>query len=302
MILFVSGRCDIPAFYSEWFFQRLKEGYVDVRNPYNEHQISRILLNKEMIDCILFCTKDPRKLLLRLDEIPFPYLFHVTLTGYHTDIEPGVKDKKSILEAVKQLSARIGKDRVIIRYDPILLNNRYDAHYHGKAFEALCQKLNGYVDTYILSFVDLYKNTRKHAGQIGLKVLGEQEMYSVAKAISPIITKYKVKVQTCAEEIDLSMYGITKGNCIDREDLHRRLGNQLRLPIGKSVRTQCDCLPSVDIGDYNACPHYCAYCYANYDEDRIRTNIKRHDPNSSLLLGHLCEEDKITIRKDQKKY
>ena len=94
MILFVSGRCDIPAFYSEWFFHRLEAGFVDVRNPYNEHQISRIRLSDDVVDCILFCTKDPRPMLPRLKEIPFPYLFHVTLTGYHSDIEPGVRDRK----------------------------------------------------------------------------------------------------------------------------------------------------------------------------------------------------------------
>ena len=87
MILFVSGRCDIPAFYSEWFFNRMNEGFVDVRNPYNEHQISRIILDGNYIDCILFCTKNPIPMLDRLDEIRFPYLFHVTLTGYHRDIE-----------------------------------------------------------------------------------------------------------------------------------------------------------------------------------------------------------------------
>ena len=302
MILFVSGRCDIPAFYSEWFFNRLQEGFADVRNPYNEHQISRILLNEEMIDCILFCTKDPRSMLHRLHEIPFPFLFHVTLTGYHQDIEPGIKDKKAILEAVKQLSEQIGKDRVIVRYDPILLNERYTAHYHGRAFESLCQKLDGFVDTYILSFVDFYKNTRKHAKRLGIQVLNEEAMRAVAMEIEPSISKYHVKVQTCAEKIDLSKYGILQGGCVSREDLKRRLGSHLLLPVGKSVRSQCQCLPTVDIGDYNACAHYCAYCYANYDEQRIQKNVLLHDPKSSLLLGHLCEEDKITIRKDPKKY
>ena len=103
MILFVSGRCDIPAFYSEWFFNRLHEGYVDVRNPYNEHQISRIILDGNFIDCILFCTKDPSPMLERLDEISFPFLFHVTLTGYHQDIEPGIPDKRKIINHLKEL-------------------------------------------------------------------------------------------------------------------------------------------------------------------------------------------------------
>lgn len=301
MILFVSGRCDIPAFYSEWFFHRLHDGYVDVRNPYNEHQISRILLTEEMVDGILFCTKDPRAMLPRLQEIPFPYLFHITLTGYHQDIEPGVKDKRGILQAIRQLSEMIGKERVILRYDPILLTKRYAVDYHERAFEALCRQLDGYVTTYIISFVDFYKNTRKHAATLGLTAMREEQMRAVGERIGRIAQHYGVKVQTCAEEIDLRAYGIDKGACIEREDLKRRLGKTIALPIGKGVRPQCECLPTVDIGDYNACPHYCAYCYANYDERRIQQNIRRHDPYSSLLLGHLSAEDKITIRKDQKK-
>ena len=134
MILFVSGRCDIPAFYSEWFFNRLNEAFVDVRNPYNEHQISRIILDGTYIDCILFCTKNPIPMLDRLDEIRFPYLFHVTLTGYHRDIEPGIPDKRAIVQAVKKLSEKIGRERVIIRYDPILITPRYQPTYHEKAF------------------------------------------------------------------------------------------------------------------------------------------------------------------------
>lgn len=301
MILFVSGRCDIPAFYSEWFFHRLEVGFVDVRNPYNEHQISRIRLSDDVVDCILFCTKDPRPMLPRLKEIPFPYLFHVTLTGYHSDIEPGVRDKKGILQAVRQLSEMIGKERIILRYDPILLTRRYDVDYHEKAFESLCRQLDGYVSTYIISFVDFYKNTRKHAAATGILSMNEIEMRAVGARIGAIARHYGVKVQTCAEEIDLSAYGIERGACIEREDLKRRLGETIALPVGKGVRPQCSCLPTVDIGDYNACAHYCAYCYANYDEDRIGQNVRRHDPHSSLLLGHLSEDDKITIRKDQKK-
>ena len=301
MILFVSGRCDIPAFYSEWFFHRLKEGYVDVRNPYNEHQISRILLCEENIDCILFCTKDPRPMLRRLDEIPFPYLFHITLTGYHADIEPGVRDKGGILRAICELSKSIGRQRVIVRYDPILLTKRYDVSYHRRAFEAICEQLAGYVDTYIISFVDFYKNTRRHAAQLGILAMEDSMMRAVAKEIGAVAKRYGVRVQTCAEAIDLRSFGIEQGACVDREDLKRRLGAEILLPVGKGVRMQCNCLPTVDIGDYNACAHACAYCYANYDERRIRQNMQRHDPKSSLLLGHLDEQDRITVRRDQKK-
>lgn len=302
MILFVSGRCDIPAFYSEWFFNRLNEGFVDVRNPYNEHQVSRIILDGNYIDCILFCTKNPIPMLDRLDEIRFPYLFHVTLTGYHRDIEPGIPDKRAIVQAVKRLSEKIGRERVIIRYDPILITPRYQPAYHERAFASLCEQLQGYVDTYIISFVDLYKNTRKNAARIQLNEIDELQMREVGKRIGQTAARYGVHVQTCAEQVDLETYGITKGLCVGRDELKQRLGQEVRLPAGKGVRDTCGCLPTVDIGDYNACAHDCAYCYANYDEQRIRENMKTHDPNSSVLLGHIGVEDRVTIRKDTKKW
>lgn len=238
----------------------------------------------------------------RLDEIRFPYLFHVTLTGYHRDIEPGIPDKRAIVQAVKKLSEKIGRERVIIRYDPILITPRYQPAYHERAFASLCEQLQGYVDTYIISFVDLYKNTRKNAARIQLNEIDERQMREVGRRIGQTAARYGVHVQTCAEQVDLETYGITKGLCVGRDELKQRLGQEVRLPAGKGVRDTCGCLPTVDIGDYNACAHDCAYCYANYDERRIRENMKTHDPNSSVLLGHIGVEDRVTIRKDTKKW
>ena len=145
MILFVSGRCDIPAFYSTWFFNRLQEGFVDVRNPFNPHQISRIYLNEQNIDGILFCTKNPIPMMNRLEEVPFLYQFQITLTPYHEDIEEHVASKKEIVNAVREMSLRLGKDRVIVRYDPILLTPKYTVEYHRRAFEKLCSQLEGWM-------------------------------------------------------------------------------------------------------------------------------------------------------------
>ena len=123
-------------------------------------------------------------------------------------------------------------------------------------------------------------------------------MKITAQKIGTVAAKYHVQVQTCAEADYFSDYGIAKGTCFDREDLDQRLGIDLRIS-GRGVRSQCSCLPTVDIGDYNACAHYCAYCYANYDEQKIKENMSRHDPDSSVLLGHIEKEDKITIRREQ---
>lgn len=301
MILFVSGRSDIPAFYSNWFFHRIEEGFVDVRNPFNPHQISRIILDQEHIDVILFCTKNPIPMLHRLDEIPFPYVFHVTLTPYHEDIEKHVPNKKEIIMAVKQLSQQLGKKRVIVRYDPICINERYTIAYHIKAFESMCKQLEGFIDTIIISFVDMYQNTKRNMTSMRLKTINEEDMHKIGKAFGEIAKKYHMKVQTCAEKVDLSAYGIQARACIHWEDLCDAIGHTFDKPLGNNVRNQiCGCLSSVDIGDYNSCPHECLYCYANYDENQIHQRRQLHDENSSVLLGYVTEEDHIHVRENKK--
>ena len=123
MILNISGRTDIVAFYTKWFMNRYKEGYVDVRNPFNNKLVSRI--NFRNVDAILFCTKNPIPILKEIPKIKKPIIFHVTLTPYKEDIEPNVPDKKQIIEAIKKISDIIGKDKIIVRYDPIFLNDKY---------------------------------------------------------------------------------------------------------------------------------------------------------------------------------
>ncbi|WP_416327761.1 DUF1848 domain-containing protein [[Eubacterium] hominis] len=297
MILFVSGRSDIPAFYSRWFFNRIKAGFVDVRNPFNPHQISRIPLTKEQIDVIVFCTKNPIPMLSRLEEIPFPYLFHITLTAYRQDIEPYVPDKRKIIEAIQLLSQKIGKKRVIVRYDPIILTDTYTIAYHIKAFERLCQQLQGFIETIIISFVDMYKNTKQNMTKMKMRMLTNKDMYELGKAFGEIAQRYHIQLQTCAEEIDLSEFHIKKGLCMNMQDITEAIGHSFEVPKGKGVRKECGCLPSVDIGDYNCCSHECLYCYANYDAKRIHERVLLHDEHSSVLLGYIEEEDRITIRK-----
>ena len=301
MILFVSGRCDIPAFYSSWFFNRIHAGFVDVRNPYNPHQISRIPLTRDNIDVILFCTKNPIPMLPRLHEIPFPYIFHITLTAYHHDIECQVPDKRKIIQAIKELSRHLGKKRVIVRYDPILLSKSYTIAYHIKAFERLCEQLNGYIEIIIISFVDMYKNTKNNMARMGMKEISDTDMQLIGKGFGEIAHRYGITVQTCAEAVDLSAYGIKKGQCINMEDISAAIGHSFDVPKGKGVRKEaCGCLPSVDIGDYNCCPHECLYCYANYDAKRIHERMLMHDENSSVLLGHIEEQDHITLREKRR--
>lgn len=123
MVLFVSGRTDIIAFYTKWFLNRLNEGFIDVRNPFNPNLVSRINFND--VDLILFCTKNPIPIINDLDKIKIPYLFHITITTYKSDIEPLVPSKAKVIEAVKEISKQIGKENIVIRYDPIFISDKY---------------------------------------------------------------------------------------------------------------------------------------------------------------------------------
>ena len=173
MILNVSGRCDIVSFYTPWFINRYREGYVDVRNPFYNKQVSRIYFKD--VDLIVFCTKNPVPIISYISEIKIPIIFHVTITPYHRDIEPGVYNKKSIIEAVKKISKIIGKENLYIRYDPIFLSDKYNLGYHLKSFQRLCELLDGYTSHIIISFIDLYKNVKNNLKVLNLKPFEEDD-------------------------------------------------------------------------------------------------------------------------------
>ena len=160
MILSVSRRTDIPAFYADWFFNRIKEGFIYVRNPMNIHQVSRISLSPSIIDCIVFWSKNPKPMLDRLDELKnYMYYFQFTINPYDIKLEEYVPTKSGIIDTFKELSNKIGPERVIWRYDPIILTDTLTMEYHVKYFEELAKRLNGFTQTCVISFVDLYKKT-----------------------------------------------------------------------------------------------------------------------------------------------
>lgn len=296
MILNISGRCDICAFFSKWLINRFQAGFVDVRNPFYPKQVSRILLDEEHIDAIVFCTKNPIPLMPHLDAFKkFPYLFHITLTPYRKDMEPNVIDKRILIEKIKELSKSIGSDKVVVRYDPILLNDTYTIEYHLKMFERLCAQLEGFVSVIVTSFLDMKKNTKSYAKQYGLRELDEKEIHTLAKAMGEIATAHNMCIQTCAEPYDLGQYGFKNKECISNEVMYQLTGKVKHYPKNQN-RDSCSCLKNVDIGHYNCCPHFCRYCYANYDEKQVRGNMDKHDPNSTMLIGHLEEDDIIKIR------
>ena len=294
MILFASGRTDIPAFYSKWFMNRVKAGFVDVRNPFNQNLVSRI--NFSDVDLIMFCSKNPLPMIDKLKMLKVPVLFHVTITPYSKDVEPNIPDKRLIIEGVKKLSLVLGIDNVVLRYDPIFLSDKYNVDYHIRAFDKLCKNLNGYVNKIIVSFMDEYKNVRSNKNILKYRTLTREDYKKIGEAFSKSAMDNGMSVQTCFEDNDLTQYGFIKGECLSHELAYILTGKKFK---SSNVRKEkkCECVQMVDIGDYNSCMHMCKYCYANYDEKAVSSNFKMHDDNSSLLIGSIQSDDVIKVRK-----
>ncbi len=298
MILSVSRRTDIPAFYSDWFFNRLKEGFVYVRNPMNIHQVSKIILTPEVIDCIVFWSKNPKPMLARLEEIKgFMYYFQFTINAYDKGFETGVPKKDGIISTFRELSDKIGSQRVIWRYDPILLTEKMDKAYHYRYFEEIAKRLASYTKTCVISFVDLYKKTQQNLRNTSAREPSFEEMMEMAAQLFIIANKYGITVQTCAEEIALETVGVKHGKCIDNALIEDLLGVKLIVSKDPYQRKECGCVQSIDIGEYNTCTHGCKYCYANFKDGVVAKNRAAHNPFSPLLIGELGPNDKVTERK-----
>jgi len=297
MIVSVSRRTDIPAFYSEWFYNRIKEGFVYVVNPFNTKQVSKIELIPETVDCFVFWTKDAEPMLERLDEIKdFKYYFQFTITSYRDDVELGTRMKKDIINTFKMLSNKIGKEKVVWRYDPIFLNDFYTKEYHYEWFEKFCVLLEGYTEKCVISFLDLYKKTERNTKELNISAFNENNMNDIAKQLAIIASKYNIEIETCSEGIDLSQHGIKKGKCIDDKLVSKIIGEPISVKKDDTQREVCGCVKSIDVGQYNTCKHHCLYCYANFNNKSVQDNSLKHDPNSPLLIGNLTGDEKITIR------
>lgn len=299
MILSVSRRTDIPNYYSEWFFNRLKDEFLYVRNPMNFHQISEIKISPDVVDCIVFWTKNPLPMMERLDELEaYNYYFQFTLTGYGNDVERNLPNKKtSVIPIFQELSNKIGKEKVVWRYDPIFFSNRYNVQYHLKAFRSIAEALSGYTEKCVISFLDIYPKNKKNMDNLLSYDLSDSELREFAKELSNIAKENHIKIGSCAEKVDLDEYGIIHNSCIDKELIEKIIGCKLKINKDKNQRIECGCVESVEVGTYNTCKNGCVYCYANYSAKSVESNFQKYDPLSPLLCGHIEKEDRISTRK-----
>lgn len=302
MIISASRRTDIPNYYSEWFCRRIKEGFLYARNPVNPRQVSRIPLSPDVVDCIVFWTKNPENMLGRLETLKgYPYYFQFTLTGYGWEIEPGLPEKQRLIHTFRRLSELIGKERIIWRYDPILLSPKQTISYHEAAFQELAEKLRGYTQRVVISFLDIYQKIKKPLEYRQIRSPMQREMERLAAFIAFAASKNGMRVETCAESIDLARFGIEHGHCIDCRLIEVLTGTTLAARKDSNQRKECGCLESIDVGAYNTCKNGCVYCYANVSRDMATNRWRSYDPSSPLLCGALSKSDTL-IKKEGKSF
>jgi len=286
-----SRRTDIPAFYSDWFFNRVKEGFVFVRNPMNNNQIRKVSLSPDLVDCIVFWSKNPKAMIPFLGKLKeYNYYFQFTLNSYEQDIETNLPDKAEIIDTFRKLSDILGAHRVVWRYDPILINKKYTVQYHVEKFNKIANALKGYSEKVTISFIDFYSKTERSMSELEVEKNNFEIQCSIAEQLAGIAYENSFIIDTCAEDIDLSKYGITHAKCIDDNLIKRITGCPIDIKKDKTQRAQCGCIASVDIGAYNTCPHGCLYCYANYSRSVVAKNTRNHNKNSPLLIGEYSED------------
>lgn len=294
MIIQTGMRTDIPAFYSEWLLNRIEEGYVLVRNPYNPVQVTKYSLSPEVVDLIAFCTKNPAPMLPYMDRLkPYGQYWFVTITPYGKDIEPNVPDKKQVMESFIRLSNIVGVDSVGWRYDPILINEKYSVERHIQMFEKMAELLSGYTKTCVISFIDIYKKVERNFPTA--RAVSKKDRITIGKAFVEIAGRYGMTIRPCAEGNELEEYGADCSGCMTVHTFETALHNRLDVPKRKNNQRngECACLLGVDIGAYDTCGHLCRYCYANTNAALVKENMRRHNPKSAFLLGESMPGDCI---------
>ena len=294
MIISASRRTDIPCYYSEWFLNRLKEGYALIPNPWNANRLGRIELSPCNVDCIVFWTKNPAPMMCRLpliNEMGYSYYFEFTITAYGKDIERNLPRKKETVETFKRLSDKIGSKSVDWRFDPIIKSERFSKEWIVDQFAELCKELHDYTERCIFSFVDDYSHTRDR-----IDLINRSDMYEIAKNISSTADAFHLPVFSCSEEIDLSGLGIEHSSCIDQKKIEQLIGSPIIAQKDKGQRLACGCIESIDIGAYDTCVNGCSYCYATHNEKNVQRRRQNHDPKLPLLTGSPKGTEIITDR------
>lgn len=306
IIISASRSTDIPAFHSEWFIKRLKEGYLKWINPFNRKS-QYISFDKTRV--IVFWTKDAKPIITHLPEVAkknINYYFTYTVNDYEKEkYEPNIPRLEQRIKTFQELSKKIGKEKVIWRFDPLIMTDKLGPDELIRKIEKVGNELFFFTEKLVISFADIsgYSKVRNNLTKkrIRFKEFDENNMKYIASALRELSKKWDISIASCSEKCDLSFYNIKHNKCVDDELMIRlfrndhilmdflgyesslfdgcnnKMGEKLK---DKGQRKECGCIMSKDIGQYNTCKHLCVYCYANLSEKLVKDNFCKKTKNS----------------------
>lgn len=292
MVISASRKTDIPAFYGDWLLGRLDEGFCVTRNSFTR-QPKRVSLAREDVDAFVFWTKNPKPFMPALSEIArrgFPFYFHVTVTGYGLPMERSVASWQSVLRCCLQIAGTYGPRTVVWRYDPIVITDAMTPGWHEENFARLADAFVGISDEVATSFVEPYRKVRTNLDRLsattGIRWCDPalEEKRGLVRRLSELASERGMLLRVCSQPQVAD--GLPEGCCIDPARL-RDVGAVGFSSRSAPTRTGCNCIQSIDIGEYETCPQGCAYCYANRDQEAAARNLKKHDRNYPSLDGSL---------------
>ncbi len=297
MIISASRRTDIPAFYAQWFINRIHAGDCTVPNPYNREQFTRVSLQPEDVDLIVFWTRNPQPLipyLKELDQLGYLYYFQFTVLNNPHLIDTRVPSLSTSLKIFKKLSDLIGPERIIWRYDPIVISNRTGIEFHINTYKDIAETLKNHTQRCVISLLDLYPKLKKRLKALkdnGVEIIDcngnfDQHYGEFMNSLSRIANENRMEIVSCAENMDLTKYNIRPGKCIDDDYIERIFGINVTHKKDPSQRKACGCVVSKDIGAYNTCLFGCQYCYATKNFDQAKDLYKNHDSDYTSMVDY----------------
>lgn len=292
MIISASRRTDIPAFYSEWFMNQIRNEKFLRKNPYNGNVIEN-RAKAEDIKCIVFWTRNANQMIKKgylqeLDDLGIPYYFQYTITGYNKKLEKKTLNPFKAIDNINLLCDKIGANKVIWRFDPIILSEETPVSELIRLHDKIASLIDTNIEENVISFLDDYKKTGTNLKLAGVNtkdiLLLKPELEELLEGISQNGKKHNLNVSTCAENIDLSKYNIKKGKCIDGDFIQKNLGIKVSKAKDQGQRKECGCIKSIDVGLYDTCIHGCEYCYATLSKNIANDNYKNHDSNNPFII------------------
>lgn len=299
MIISASRRTDIPAFYTPWLLNRFREGRVLVRNPFNRRQVAEISLSPSVVDCVVLWTKNPAPLLPSIPQIEamgYPLVMQYTISGCDQVLESGLPELSARLASFQQVSRLLGPERVLWRFDPIVLTGFHDREQYLTRFAFIAEALHGLTRQCTISFVSLYAKCRRNLSGVDLVEMADADKKMFANKLASIAGRYGIRLKACCDSFLVDECGVERASCIDARQLGAILGENFSVKKDPGQRPGCGCTLSVDIGAYDSCPHGCRYCYANSSLQAVRRNSLAHDSASPLLIGRLQGDETVRRR------